>query len=310
MPSLHTTYRPQTLDEVIGNKNTVNKLDALLGRKEGPPHTFLLHGPRGCGKTTLGRIIPKTMGVLPEDICEMNTSDYRRLADARDLIRQMQFKSFTGGNRFFLLDEAHQLATAAQDCLLKALEEPPPHVYICLCTTDPQKLKTTVKNRCHSLKVEPVSDNEMSSFLEEVAEAEGFELVAAVKEAIVKKSEGTPRTALVLLDSVKDLGQEAMLDAVEGADDLEIELIELCRALFKGKSENEVLGILAANKDQDPESIRRLVLGYCGSIILGKSNQATKEKAYLIMTAFEKPTYDTGFPGVVKCVYEAFLAIK
>jgi len=240
----------------------------------------------------------------------MNTADYRRLSDARELLQQLRFAPMSGSRRFWLLDECHQLSKAAQNCLLKALEEPPEHVYICLSTTDPQMLLSTIRDRCQCFQVSTVKRQEMVDFLAEVVESEEKPVTEEVLKAIAKKSDGTPRTALVMLDSVIDLDPDVMLESLENMYFDESEVIELSRNLLSGANEQEIFGILNGLKDQDPESIRRAVLGYCNSVLLNpQSKKQARQNAYLIITAFEKPTYDMGFPAISRSVYEAVHAV-
>lgn len=300
--SLHLKYRAKSFDQIVGNDNAVITLETLLSRKEGIPHSFLIHGPKGCGKTTIARIMAQKIGVLDNDVEEQNTADYRRLGDARELIRNMQFQGLSGSKRFFLLDEAHQLRAEAQDCLLKMIEEPPEHVYICLCTTDPQKLKGTVKNRCHQVKVENISNSDLYTLLMDVAGLENMKLPNHVCRHIIEKSDNTPRTALVLLDSIKDLEPEEMEEAVTVMQEEKEEVVNLFNELIKGGS--NVFNIVKSLKNEDSETVRRIMLACASNIITGSNSVKRKEKAYLILQAFEKPTYDIGYPGVVKAAYE------
>ena len=305
---LHVDYRPNELDLVEGNQETVNKLESLLSRDD-VPHTFLVHGPKGCGKTSIGRIIPNKLGVNENDIYEMNTADYRRLSDARELLRTMKMKPFKGSKRFWLLDEVHQLSKDAQNCLLKALEEPPEHAYICLSTTDPQKLLPTIRDRCHQLKVKPLKRQETIDLIADIAGEEDKDVPEEVIKEIAKKSEGIPRTALVLLDSIIDLNPDDMMSALENSTFKEAETIDLARAIFKGETENKIFGLLESLKDDDPESIRRTVIGYCSSVMVGEANPKDRCKAYYIISAFDTPTYDKGFPQIAQSIYLAINSI-
>lgn len=303
---LHVDYRPETLDDVAGNSETVAKLDSLLHR-ENPPHVFMFTGPYGCGKTTLARTIPNELDIDETDIYEMNTADYRKLSDARELVRQLRFKPFSGDKRFWLLDECHKLSKDAQNCLLKALEEPPSHAFICLSTTDPQMLLSTVLDRCHVMSVKPLRKKEMKELLEDVISKEDREVPDKCLDAVIKQSGGVPRTALKILDSVIELDPDDIPDAIENMTFKEAEAIELARALIAGEGEKKLFNILEGLKDEDPESIRRTVIGYCSKVMIGEAQKQDRARAYLVISAFESPTYDMGMPAVSKATYEAFM---
>ena len=148
MHSLHQLYRPESFDEVIGNEDTIERLKAVLGNEIRRPHSYLLHGPAGCGKTTLGRIIAKEVGCKGMDFVELDSADFRGIQSVRGIRRQTAYAPMESECRVWLLDEAHALTNDAQTALLKALEEPPSHVYFILCTTMPEKLLPTLRSRC------------------------------------------------------------------------------------------------------------------------------------------------------------------
>lgn len=307
---LHVDYRPETFDEVVGNQQTVTKLRSLIERDEDIPHAFLFTGPFGCGKTTLARIVGYTLGVQEADFYEMNTADYRTLQDARDLSRKIRYKPMVGDRRFWLLDECHKLTTDAQNCMLKITEEPPGHAYICFCTTDPQLLNKGLINRCHTFKVNPLKRSEIIELLDSVLEEEDVEVDEAVLKEIAKRSEGTPRTALTMLDDIIDLDTSDMTEALENMQWKEAESRELAKALYNGEPESKLFKIVDSLEDEDAENIRRIILGWCHKVMKNpKSSKEERYKAYIIMTAFESPTYYMGQPAISKGVYEAHHAL-
>lgn len=302
---LHTDFRPEQLSEFAGNTATVRKLESVLSRDD-IPHTFLFSGPKGCGKTTLARIVGYMLGVTKADFKEYNSADYKRLADARELEQNVRLKPLFGKRRLFLLDECHALDKAAQRCLLKVLEEPPEHAFFTLCTTDPHLLLAPFKDRCSEFKVAPLSDKECYDFLCHVMDLAGWEgdKPESALRAIVTNCGGTPRRALVMLDQVIDIDPSEMEKYVSGLKEAEAEAIDLCRALVTRKGWKEISRILKVLKEngEDPEGIRRLVLGYCGVVLLGHDDP----KVGIVMNCFEKPTYDIGFSGIILAAYNAF----
>ena len=186
----------------------------------------------------------------------------------------------------------HAMSRDAQNALLKPLEDCPAHVYFMLCTTDPQKLIATIRNRCSQFALTLVSDEELTELLLSVAEKEGVEIPESVINSIVAASGGSPRSALVQLDKVKDLDDDEMEKAVSRIDTNASAAIDLCRALLKDKpSWPEIAKVLSNLAGGEPEQIRMAVLGYCNAILLkGKFNG----RACLVMECFKDPFYNDG----------------
>jgi len=292
--SLYLKHRPETFDEILGNRETVEALKGMTSEPESCPHSFLFHGPKGCGKTTMARILGKELGIRGQDLREMDSADFRGIDAVREIRQQAHYRALEGSRRMWILDEAHQLTNAAQSALLKMLEDTPKHVYFALCTTDPQKLLATVKDRCSSFQVEPLSDKEMRKLLMRTCKREKVKPDKKVLIQIMKDSGGHPREALQTLDQVLRVPPEQRLEAAKKSAKTESESIDLCRALLKGEPWSKVRNILKGLKDQDEESIRRHVLGYANSVALNGSHP----RAFMILEEFQHPFYDTGFPGL------------
>ena len=200
----------------------------------------------------------------------------------------------------------HKLTNEAQNALLKALEDPPNHVYFILCTTNPEKLLKTIKSRCTTFNLEPLGKKTMLRFLNEICDEEEVEVPQDVLKLIAKNSQGHPRAALVALDKIIDLDEDDMLEAAEQVAEEESQVIDLCQALIKRSPWKKVSEILNGLKDKEPESVRWAVLGYCNSVML---NSATPNpNAYLVMDAFRENFYDTKHFGLTLACYEALEA--
>jgi len=302
--SLYHKYRPTELEDIRGNSNMVDSLQKMLADKETCSHAFLLHGPTGCGKTTLGRIIATELNCKGNDFREVNTADFRGIDTIREIRKQIQYKPLEGDCLVWLIDEAHKLTKDAQNALLKMLEDAPKHVYFVLCTTEPTGLLGTVKNRCAQFQVRPLNERQMFGLLRSVVKAEDETCSKEIYEQIFQDSFGYPRNALQILDQVLLADPENRLEIAKQAEAVQSQSILLCRALVgTGTAWKEVRGILNGLQEEDPERIRRHVLKYAQSVLLGESNKDTRFTAGLILELFVDPFYSSGFPGLVLACY-------
>jgi DNA polymerase-3 subunit gamma/tau len=308
MGNLHTAYRPGNFDEVVGNKTTINSLKSIIAReREDIPHAILFSGPSGCGKTTLARIFASELG-CPDKINGETNSDFIELDiahltgvdTAREIRQTMHYYPSTAKCRVWVLDEFHKSSNSFQNAMLKALEDAPKYAYFILCTTEPDKLLKTIRNRCSAFTVESLQENEIKQLLDWVLNEEEFDIPDDVKEEIAEVSEGCPRQALVMLDQIIDLQEDQMLESVKSANVDEKEIRELCQAMLKESSWKKMSGILKGLKKEDPEKIRRSVLGYMATTLLNG-----EPRAALIIDCFREPVFYTGFPGIVLNAFNA-----
>ena len=297
--SLYHKYRPKDLDQIIGNKDTIAALEGMLGSLDSCPHSFLLQGQTGCGKTTIARIIANRLGCVGHDFREVNTADLRGIDTIREIIHQAHFKSLEGPVRVWLIDECHKLTGDAQNALLKMLEDPPGHVYFILCTTEPQKLLKTIRGRCSLLSVSPLTEIQTYKLLKFVAKSEGERLQSAIYKLIYTSTQGHPRNALQILDQVLAVSPDERLEVAKRAELLETESIALCRALLSNAEWKVIREILNGLKNQEAEGIRRHVLGYAQSVLL----KSDTTRAGAILEEFLEPFFNTGFPGLVYACY-------
>jgi len=296
--ALYHKYRPKTFDEVFGNESTLEMLKADL-KKEHPPCAFLFYGPTGCGKTTLGRIIASELSCKGWDFREIDSADFRGIDTIREIREYIQFKPLEGDTQIWLLDECHKLTNDAQNALLKALEDPPTHVHFILCTTDPEKLLSTIKGRCSQYPVTPLNEDQMMLLLRKIVKAEGGQLRKSMYDQIIENSLGRPRDAIQILDQLLFIDPEKQMVISKELTEKQTKSIELCRALLGKASWKKTAFLLNELKGEDPEKIRRAVLGYCQAILLKGEN----DYVAMVMEEFIDPFYNSGIPGLIFACY-------
>ena len=296
--SLYLDYRPTSLNTVIGNKELKSSLDGMFNSNS-VPHTILLHGPTGCGKTTIGRIIATKLGCADFDYREIDSADFRGIDTVREIRKNAQLSPISGPVKVYLLDEVHKMTNDAQNALLKILEDTPHHVYFILATTNPEKLLKTVKGRCSMFQVQLLTESEMVKLLNRISKKEGHRIDKEILEQIAEDTGGHPRNAIQVLEQVLNAKPEERLNVAKRQGEVKSETIELARLLIKGSGWNAVRVLLKGLKSEDPESIRRMILAYCQSVLLNSDN----ERAGRIMEEMLEPFYNTNFPGLVYACY-------
>jgi len=299
---LYQKYRPTDLDSVVGNEATIASLKQVLSKPhEEVPKAFLFHGPAGCGKTTLGRIVKKCLKCADSDFQELDTADFRGIDSMRDIRRTVSYSPMGGKTRVWLLDECHQITGDGQEALLKALEDAPDFAFFVLCTTDPQKLKPTIRSRCMEFPVESLQPRELGTILVNVCKAEKLRVPVDVLKFIATESMGSPRTALVTLEQILGLPEEQMKKVAQGKIQEQEESNRLCQLLLKRASWKDLAACIRTLK-AEPESTRRGVLGYMSAILL---NGAENDQAFNVMDCFGEPYYNNGKAGLVMSAWMA-----
>ena len=299
---LYKKYRPKVLADVKGQDGAVKTLQKFIHRKR-VPHVLLFTGPSGCGKTTLARIVRKEIKCSKFDFIKVNGSDKNGIDDMRAIRSQLSKAPIKGKRKVWLIDEAHKISPAAQDMMLDMLEDTPSHVYFLLATTDPQKLKRTIKTRCTEIAVSNLSEKVLERILVDVLKKEEMDVPQDVINKITEVSEGSARKALVLLNQVYDLDNEKdMLASIEKTT-LEKVSEFVGRLLIRPSVKwPEIAKLLKRYKDEDAETIRWGVLGYAKNCML--SGGKVSNRAFKIISAFQDNFYDSKHAGLVAACYE------
>ena len=302
--SLYKQYRPPKLKKVYGNKEVVSSLSNHIEKKT-IPQVILFTGETGTGKTTLARILANELNAT-KNLTEMDSAQFTGIDVIRDIRKKSRFIPIGGGAKVFIMDEVHMISSAAQEGFLKELEDTPKNVYYFLCTTNPEKLKPTLKGRCIQYQLELLSDEDMKSLLEYVVKKEKETLHKKVYKSIVNNAKGHPRNALNILEQVLSVSEKKRLKIAKNYEVEESESILLCRSLLNQEGYDKAQIILKGLKNQNAESIRRHVLGYCQSVLLGNDWKSSHLKAAMILEEFSEPTYDMGFVQIIKSCFDYY----
>lgn len=231
--ALYLRYRPQTFEDVVGQKHVAETLRNAL-RQDRIGHAYLFTGPRGTGKTSTARILAKAVNCLAEDvndrpdnvcaICtainqgrlmdliEIDAASNTSVDDVRALIEKVAFAPSEARYKVYVIDEVHMLSTSAFNALLKTLEEPPAHVIFILATTEPHKIPATILSRCQRYDFHRISTQQISQHLGEIAEREGFSVTPEALGIIARSATGSMRDAISLLDQVASYGHTEIDD--------------------------------------------------------------------------------------------------
>jgi len=226
--ALYRKWRPQTFDEVVGQEHVTRTLRNALpaGRIS---HAYLFTGPRGTGKTSMGRLLAKAVNCLSTeddkpcneclicqainegrllDLIEIDAASNRGIDEMRGIREKVGFRPNEARYKVYILDEAHMLTEPAFNALLKTLEEPPPHVIFILVTTEPRKIPDTILSRCQRFDFRRIPLQDMVGHLQYIAGQEGLAVETMALELIARSATGSARDAVSLLDQLMAYGSE------------------------------------------------------------------------------------------------------
>ncbi|GAB3756955.1 hypothetical protein GCM10028796_00260 [Ramlibacter monticola] len=224
-------YRPRTFSQMVGQEHVVQALTNALEQRR-LHHAYLFTGTRGVGKTTVSRILAKSLNcqgpdgqggitATPCGVCqactdidsgrfvdytELDAASNRGVDEVQQLLEQAVYKPVQGRFKVFMIDEVHMLTGHAFNAMLKTLEEPPEYLKFVLATTDPQKVPVTVLSRCLQFNLRPMAPETVQEHLVRVLEAEAVPADAQALRLLSRAARGSMRDALSLTDQAIAFG--------------------------------------------------------------------------------------------------------
>ena len=229
---LYRKYRPDNFDDVIGQKYVVEILKNSI--KEGHiAHAYLFSGPRGTGKTSMARILAKSLNCLDNkegkacekcnncisflsnpDIIEIDAASNNGVEEIRELINNVKIMPSSLKYKVYIIDEVHMLSQSAFNALLLTLEEPPEHVIFILATTNIESVPITILSRCQKFDFRRIDDDDIVNRLKFICEKENISYEEDGLREIAILSDGGLRDALSILDQISKNGEVITLELV------------------------------------------------------------------------------------------------
>lgn len=253
MKALYRRYRPKSLEEVVAEKQVTEPLLASI-QKDQIGHAYLFVGPRGCGKTSVARILAHQInGFKYEleddylDIIEIDAASNTGVDNIRELRERAVVAPVEGKYKVYIIDEVHMLSKSAFNALLKTLEEPPEHVVFIMATTNFEKVPATIVSRCQTFQFKLADPSEMLEHLKKVTKAEKIQIEDEALNIIINRGGGSFRDTLSLLDQISTISTKKIT-------------AEAVREILGMPSEESVKVLLDAYRNQDLDTIRKQII--------------------------------------------------
>lgn len=268
-------WRPSTFAEMVGQSHVLKALVNALDQQR-LHHAYLFTGTRGVGKTTLARLLAKSLnceeGVSSKpcgecsscreiaegrfvDLIEVDAASRTRVEDTRELLENVQYAPTRGRYKVYLIDEVHMLSVSSFNALLKTLEEPPAHVKFLLATTDPHKLPVTVLSRCLQFNLKNMTREGIVGYLNHILQQERIPFEEAALWLLAEAANGSMRDALSLSDQAIAFGEGRLIEtdvaAMLGTVDLK-RVLNLVRGLIE-KDAVQLLAQVAEVAEHAPD---------------------------------------------------------
>ena len=225
---LYRKYRPQTLEQVVGQEHIKKALANAISMDK-ISHAYLFTGPRGTGKTSTARIFAKSLNCVngptihpcgecencrdiansvPMDVIEIDAASNRKVEDAQNILEKVMYAPVNSRYKIYIIDEVHMLSSTAFNALLKTLEEPPKNVIFILATTEVHKVLDTIKSRCQRFDFRRITTSDIVKHLRYISDCEKINITDDALATIAKNSAGGMRDSIALLDQLSVLSSE------------------------------------------------------------------------------------------------------
>lgn len=211
--SLATKWRPNTWEAVIGQDTTVSILKKQI-ETESIKNTYIFSGASGCGKTTVARIFAQAINDNTGTPIEIDAASNNGVDNIKEIVRNAGERSLDGKYKVFIIDEAHMLTTQAWNAFLKCIEEPPLFTIFIFCTTDPQKIPDTIKNRCMRFNFNRIPTHLIKRNLDIICDLEGLANYETATDIISNICNGEMRNGISMLEKCVDFSDNLSADAV------------------------------------------------------------------------------------------------
>ena len=234
-PALYRAERPEVFEEVIGQKHIVRILQNQI-RTGTVSQAYLFAGTHGTGKTSTARILAKAVNCMEGepgdpgvnlpcgkcanceairegrfvDVIELDAASNNGVDDLRAIIEMVKYPPAVGRYKVYIIDEVHMLSTAAENAFLKTLEEPPEHAIFILATTDPQKVRSTIRSRCMQLNFRRVTEEELIEGMKRICSRRGIRATDDALSTIASRADGSVRDALSILEQCTAAGDSEL----------------------------------------------------------------------------------------------------
>ncbi len=293
---LYRKYRPQKLEEVVGQEHIKQALKNAISMDK-ISHAYLFTGPRGTGKTSTARIFAKSLNCVngptitpcgvcencvditnsvPMDVIEIDAASNRKVEDAQNILEKVMYAPVNSRFKIYIIDEVHMLSTTAFNALLKTLEEPPKNVIFILATTEVHKVLDTIKSRCQRFDFRRITTSDIVKHLRYISDCEKIKITDDALATIAKNSAGGMRDSIALLDQLSVLGVQSEITT----DDINALLGRISFDVLRDLSECIISSNQAGaieilekiyNSGNEPVQILQNLLDYFKNLLIAKT---------------------------------------